>query len=243
MSVLKGEGKVEILFGSTSIAVGSRVHGGYLARPDLTGEWPTIVLVSPVWGVTSSVKDVCRRIARQGFAVVAPDLYRGKAPSRRISRSEAQAAADAISPARADRDLADIVSYITNPAGYWSSAERGFGILGIGGGGPVAIRAAVAYSAAALALCYSPLRPEDVAHLLRYRGAALGLYGRGDELVPPEQPSEARQRVSRLQLVLYGDARHDFLDDYGATYDGSVAGDAVERLTEFFAAHLPAAAR
>lgn len=241
MSVLKGEGKVEILFGSTSIAAGSRVHRGYLARPDRTGEWPTIVLVAPAWGVTSSVKDVCRRIARQGFAVVAPDLYRGNAPARRVSREGAEEAAAAVPAGQADRDLADIVAFVTNPAGFWSSAEHGFGVLGMGIGGPVAIRTAVAHRAAALALVYTPLGAGDVASLARYRGAALGLYGRKDEVVPPDDISAVRNEVPRLQVVMYGEAGHDFLDDYGDTYDAAVSGDAVERLSEFFAAKLPPA--
>jgi carboxymethylenebutenolidase len=239
VSVLKGEGKVEILFGSTSISAGSRVHRGYLARPDRTGEWPTIVLVAPAWGVTSSVKDVCRRIARRGFAVVAPDLYRGKAPTRRVSRAEAEAAAAAVPARQAHRDLADIAAFITNPAGFWSSAEHGFGVMGMGIGGPVAVRTAVAHGAPALALVYSPLGPDDVSALARFRGTTLGLYGRRDEVVPPEEVSTVRDEVPRLQLVMYGDAGHDFLDDYGDGYDAAVAGDAVERLTEFFAAKLP----
>ena len=39
MSVLKGEGKVPILFGTTSVARGPLTHTAYLARPDLAGEW------------------------------------------------------------------------------------------------------------------------------------------------------------------------------------------------------------
>ena len=69
MSVLKGEGKVPILFGSTSIAVGTLTHRGYLARPGLAGEWPTIIVVPSEWGVTSAMKDVCRRLARHETAL------------------------------------------------------------------------------------------------------------------------------------------------------------------------------
>lgn len=243
MSVLKGEGKVEILFGSTSIAARSRVHGGYLARPDRAGEWPTIVLVAPAWGVTSSVKDVCRRVARHGFAVIAPDLYRGKPPGRRVSRADAEAAAAALPASQADRVITDIVAFIANPAGFWSSAEHGFGVLGIGTGGVAAVRAAVDQNAAALALVYAPLAAEEVSQLVRYRGAALGLYGRKDEIVAASDVSAWRDEAPRLRLVMYGEAGHDFLDDNGDTYAPTVAGDAIERIAEFFAGRLPAAPR
>lgn len=220
MSVLKGEGKVEILFGSTSIAVGSRVHRGYLSRPDLAGEWPTMIVVTPVAGVTSSVKDVCRRLARRGLAVVAP----------------------AVSPRDTDRHLGDIVAFITNPAGFWSSAEHGFGVLGIGAGGSAAIAAAVAHRAAALALVSSPFADEDIAGLASFGGPALALHGRADE-VPVAAATAARDALPRLELVIYGDAGPDLLDDHGPGYDDAIAGDAVERLSAFFATHLPSAPR
>ena len=241
MSVLKGEGRVPILFGSTSVAVGSRVHGGYLARPDLGGEWPTIVVVSPAWGVTSSVKDICRRLSRQGFAVIAPDLYGGKSPSRSVDRESAVRAADSLSPAKVDRDLADVVGFVANRAGLWSSAEDGLGVFGIGTGGRAAIRTSVASGAAALALAYAPLDETDQVALRAFAGGLLGLYGRGDEVVPVETVSAVRNAAPHAEMVIYAGVGHDFLDDYGDTYDLEAAADAVERLTGFFEKRLPPA--
>ena len=103
MSVLKGEGIVPILFGSTSISVGSLTHTGYLARPDLAGEWPTVVVIPSAWGVTGAMKDVTRRLARQGFAAICPDLFAGNRPGRSAPRSEAIRLTRAMSEARVRR--------------------------------------------------------------------------------------------------------------------------------------------
>ncbi len=238
MSVLKGEGKVPILFGTTTIVVGSRTHRGYLARPDLAGEWPTIVVAVSAWGITGNVKDVARRIARQGLAVVVPDLYGGEAPQRSAPPDEAAAAFAQLPATRLDGDLADVVAFIQNPSGFWSSAEHGFGVLGLGDGGLPAARTAVGRGAAALGLVATP--PRSVAKSLAgYDGAVLGLLGRDDDRGDTDALSALRDSVPQAELVIYSGVGADFLDDYLPSYDFDVAGDALERLAELFAKHLP----
>lgn len=240
MSVLKGEGKVPILFGSTSINAGTRTHGAYLSRPDLSGEWPTVVLITSAWGLTSSMKALCRKLARQGLAVVSPDVYRRQTPPRDASRGEAEVAWEALSTDMVDRDLADIVGFITNVAGYWSSAEDGFAVLGIGSGAEVAARLAVRNQVPALAVVAGD--PEALAEdATGYAGALLALYGKDDEVVDVDAVAALRDADPHAEVVMYGSVGHDFMDDYRDDFDHDASEDAVERLTAFFEKHLPAA--
>ena len=49
---------------------------GYRARP-AEGERPPVVLVvQEIFGVHEYIRDVCRRLAVEGYLAVAPDLYR-----------------------------------------------------------------------------------------------------------------------------------------------------------------------
>ncbi len=237
MSVLKGEGTVPILFGSTSIAAGSRLHTGYLARPDLEGEWPTVVVVPSVWGVTSSVKDVCRRLARRGLAAIAPDLYRGNGPAGDADRTTAMSVS--LPRERALADLRDVVRFTTNPAGFWSSAEFGFGLLGLGSGGPLAVGLAGVDGASAIALVHAPLDDDDVQRLSAAAVPVLGLFGRDDEVVSIDTVIDARSHLPHAEFAVYDGVGHDFLDDHRDGYDLDAAQDAIERLTEFFTKQLP----
>lgn len=241
MSVLKGEGKVPILFGSASIAVATRTHRGYLARPDLAGEWPTIVVLPSSYGVTSNVKDVCRRLAREGFAVVAPDVFRGAAPPRSTPPDEARSAAAALSLDRVRRDVTDIVSFIGNPAGFWSSAERGFGVLGLGAAGDAAVRAAVECGATCLGLVTTRLDDTAMTLLGSYAGSVLGLFGREDGVADADHVAALRDQAPHGEFVIYGGVGFDFLDDSGDPYDFGVARDAIDRLAGFYEKHLPPA--
>lgn len=240
MSVLKGEGKVPILFGSTTIAAGTQSHHSYLARPDLTGEHPTVLVVPSVWGVTSSVKDLCRRLARWGLAVIAMDPYREVPPERSAPWDVANEAMSRVSRRRIRSDATDAVGFVSNPAGYWSSAEHGFGVLGIGGGGPVAVElAATVGDVDALALLYAELDADTTATLAKVSAPILGLYGKSDEVVSAQQRLAARDCAPHAEWVEYEGPGHDFLDDYLDAYDDVAATDAIERLVAFFEKNLP----
>lgn len=253
MSVLKGEGKVPILFGSSSIAAGSVIHRGYLARPDLTGEWPTIIVLAGAWGLTSSVKDICRRLARQGFAVVAPDCYVGSAPAPSTDADEARLAALRVPARRTAAIIEDIVEFIRNPAGYWSNAEDGYGVLALGSGARPGVAAAKGARVAGLALV-SPqfVAPEDPASddeappldvtpaLAAVAAPILGISGGADESLPKDQLEGVRSAAPHAEWIVYDGLGGDFFDDYRAGFDQPAFADAMERLTGFFEKTLPA---
>jgi carboxymethylenebutenolidase len=230
MTVLKGEGKVPILFGSTSISVASRTHIGYLSRPDLTGEWPTVIVVPDAAGVTPATKDLCRKLARRELAAVAVDPLRTTRRPRVWTDRPSP-----VTPEQLDADLDDIVTFVTNPAGFWSNAEQGFGVLGVGTGGEAAARLAGRRPGLVVALVAAPLQPD----LLSSAGALLGLYGRDDERVLVDDVVAARSGLPSAEVVIYDGARAGFIDDDSPDFDLDAATDAVERLVAFFLRHLP----
>jgi hypothetical protein len=78
MVLIDGEGRVQILYGRTVLP--SPPHRSiYLSRPDVVGRHPAIVVLHDEDGQTPSVRALCRRLARYGYAAAAPDLSRGVA--------------------------------------------------------------------------------------------------------------------------------------------------------------------
>lgn len=211
MSIIKGEqAKVVTIFGTVTIPSGSRSRTGYLARPDLAGEWPTIVVIETPGAITSPVKEVCRRLARQGFAVLAPNMDR-------------------------PRDLDVFVDFITNRAGFWSNAEHGFGVLGLGPGGTLAVQAAVSRRlVSALALVGAAVEPEDAQHV---RVPMLGANGRAGEAMASLE--KVRAVVPQAKWALYKGLDDDWWNDAADGFDVDAASDTVERVAGFFAVHLP----
>ncbi len=47
----------------------------YLAMPASGGSWPGVVLIHEIFGLNAHIRDVADRIAREGYAVLAPHMY------------------------------------------------------------------------------------------------------------------------------------------------------------------------
>ena len=57
----------------------------YRAMPATGGNFPTILVVSEVWGVHEYIADVCRRFAKLGYFAIAPELFARAGDPRKIS--------------------------------------------------------------------------------------------------------------------------------------------------------------
>src|SRR5581483_11958523 len=47
----------------------------YLARPAAPGRHPAVVVISEVFGLHEYIRDVCRRLAKLGYAAIAPAFF------------------------------------------------------------------------------------------------------------------------------------------------------------------------
>lgn len=220
MSILKGEGTHTILYGTADIHNGLRSNRGYLARPDHAGAYSTL-LISHDWaGITSSLKALARTLARNGFAVLIPDFYRGQG-------SGAAWPAD-----RLVADLEDARRFVSSSDTPWAGEVV---VLGIGSGAPAAIEFVRDHQETRALILVSPLTTfglEDV------NVPTLGMYGKADELA--EDWDDAQRRAPLVEWILYGAAGHDFLDESSENFDAAVAEDAIDRILGFLKAHAGA---
>lgn len=69
--------------GEVKIPVADGSIPAYRAMPSKGTTFPTVVVVQEVFGVHEHIKDVCRRLAKQGYLAVAPGSMPGRATCRR----------------------------------------------------------------------------------------------------------------------------------------------------------------
>jgi hypothetical protein len=74
---------------------------GYLATP-ARGPGPGLLVIQEWWGLVEHIREVCDRVASEGFVTLAPDLYHG---SQTRSPDEAGKLFMALKIARASADL------------------------------------------------------------------------------------------------------------------------------------------
>lgn len=237
MAVLSHEGTYPIMYGSLPIPVGSAHRTGYLSRPDETGKVPTVFVLPGLDGMGSVEKDLCRRLARRGFAALSIDLY-GKPGDGLDLYNE-------LSDDRALYVIEEMHQYLASSDVVWNLADE-VGILSFDVGGRFGlIKAATRDWVRSLVLCYAPLtgdeeREHRVADYLDHLPVpVLGLYGADDDLIDSTSVDEAQRRNDRGQWLLYEGVRHGFLDIDGDHFDQSAADDALARIVAFFEATLP----
>jgi len=220
VSVQTGEGTTEIIYGTHSIPAGPVTLGGYLARPDLSGEWPTVVVFGPEPMPTSSIKDLCRMLARHGIAAVAPEMTDNHSTNHQVAMG--------------------LAAFITNEDGGWSNARFGYGSLAFGPG---------IYDAAALAsndgramaiAAVGGTIDEIVTEALSIADVPVLFIGsRADGTVDIDASVKAREDLPQTSFVLYPDAEERWWDVDAEGFDEEHAADTFDRIVTFFGEQLP----
>ena len=236
MAVLSHEGTYPILYGPWPIPVGTQHRDGYIARPDEAGKFPVVLVVPDLNGLGSFEKDICRRLARSGFAALSLDMYGPEADPLK--------AYNALTDRRAATYLEEIHEFIDSDDVEWTVSGN-VGILGTDVGGRFALmKAATTDWVRSVVVFSTPLTGDEerefqVADYLDHlRMPVLGLYGADDELIDPESVDEAQRRNDHGQWLLYEDAGHGFLDINAPDFDQAAADDAFARIVAFCQATL-----
>lgn len=236
MAVLAHEGTYPIMYGPWPIPVGAQHRAGYIARPDEAGKFPVVFVIQDINGMNSFEKDLCRRLARRGFAAVTLDMYReaGDPVDAYISLRDSRALAD----------LDELHEFVLSDDVDWN-VSGDVGILATDVGGRFGLIAAANRDwVKSLVVAYSPLtgdedREKQVADYLDHLPIpVLGLYGAEDDLIATATVDEAQRRNDHGQWLLYRDADHGFLDIDHENFDQAAADDAMARIFAFFEATL-----
>src|SRR4051794_16264420 len=70
------------------LPVGGTRMGAYLARPTEEAPRAGVIVGMELFGVTAHVRDVCERLARHGYAALAPDVHHRAEPGVELAHDE-----------------------------------------------------------------------------------------------------------------------------------------------------------
>lgn len=221
MTVLLGEGTIEIIYGSISIPAGPQTLSGYLARPDGEGDWPTVLLFGPDPKPLSSIKNICRVFARHGIAALAPDMTESHEANALIASR--------------------VASFISTASGDWSNALGGYGVLAYGFGiydasGLVAGDGRVV----AMASVAATLDDNVADDLMASQIPGLWIGSRSDDSTDVDVSIARNESLPQTMFVIYPEAIDGFWNDDADGFDETTASDTVDRLIGFFGKELPA---
>ncbi len=229
-------------------------HGGdeveaYLATPLAEGARGGIVWIHHMPGYDRETKEFARRLAVNGYHVVAPNLYSREAPG--ASPDDAAAAARAAGGVPDERlvgDVAGAVEYL----GSLPGANGKFGVIGHCSGGRHAYLAACSLPFDAAVDCYGGYVVEGppqgrvikpILHLAPNLSCPLlGLFGVEDKFPAPAAVATLDAELTKLdkphEFQSYDGAGHAFFSVDRPAYRPEAAVDGWRRIDEFFATHL-----
>ncbi|WP_153160922.1 dienelactone hydrolase family protein [Zoogloea sp. 1C4] len=219
----------------------------YRAQPAGKGPFPTVLVVQEIFGVHEYIRDVCRRLARQGYQAIAPNLYQRQGDPVGID-SVADILAKVVSKVPDAQVLADL-----DATAAWAAANGGdaarLGITGFCWGGRITwlyaahnpkLKAGVAWYGrlTGVASAMTPQHPIDVVD--KISAPVLGLYGAKDQGIPVSDVDDMKADLAkagkRAEFVVYPDAGHAFHADYRPSYRAADAADGWGRLLAWFKA-------
>lgn len=230
----------------------------YVARPHGDGPFPVVIVVSEIFGVHEYIRDVCRRLAKAGYAAIAPAFFvRVEDPAPLADMRRVQ---EIVAQAKYLQVMGDLAATMTWAAAQpWARAER-TGITGFCWGGKVVwqacarfpeLDAGVAwYGRLAPAAEATPEQmaagepwPLDLADDLHC--PVLGLYGEADRGIPlpsVDAMNAALAAAGKTEsgIHVYAAAPHGFHADYRESYREADARDGWARLLALFEARLKA---
>ena len=235
--------------GEARIPVGDGTISAYCAKPAGRSNLPTVVLVHEIWSVHEYFRDLCRRLAKQGYLAVAPDLFGRQGDVSKAEIEEIRALVARVPDAQVMSDL--------DAAAAWAALNGGnpdkLALTGFCWGGRIAwlyaahnprLKAAVAWygPVARPGSALTPKQPIDVVADLA--APVLGLYGGADAGIPNdtvERMQAALRAAGKPSLIhVYPDTPHAFHADYRPSYRRQAAEDGWGRMLEWFRRHAVA---
>jgi carboxymethylenebutenolidase len=197
----------------------------FLSLPESGGPWPGIVVIHEGGGISPQLLRLCQRLASEGYATIAPDLFFRSGGTEAADYAtlmgalhpkevlgDIKASADMLRSLRSER--IGVTGFCMGGRFTWSTALHAEGFA-----------AAVAFYGSGIAdELGEPLCP------------TLLFFGGQDPYIPPAEIE--RVGAHYPDTIVYPEAGHGFMRDGSDSYDEKSANDAWARTLAFFRTHL-----
>ncbi|CAK6497665.1 hypothetical protein PANNVG_03383 [Pantoea sp. Nvir] len=236
----------DIHSGETSVPSQGENMPAWYARPkEAAGPLPVVLVVQEIFGVHEHIRDICRRLALEGYLAVAPELYFREGDPNDYNDIPTLFS-ELVNKVPDSQVLSDL-DHVANWAGRNGGDIRRMGITGFCWGGRISwlyaahnpqLRAAVAWYGRLTGekTMKQQKHPIDIA--VDLGAPVLGLYGGQDNSIPLESVEQMRQALhaanAKAEIVVYPDAGHAFNADYRPSYHAESAQDGWARMLTWF---------
>jgi len=211
----------------------------FVAEPAGVETAPAAIVVQEWWGLNEHIRDVARRLAREGYFAVAPDLY-----SRQGNRvaTEPNGAAQLMGGLKKEDGIADLQTTVAWLRAQTPTRSARIGITGFCMGGSYAILLPCESREIAAAAPFYGEIPTD--EKLKNLGCLIFYaYGENDGWIQRADVDRLAAALKKFdkrgEVKVYAGCSHGFFNDTRPdVYRAAEAKDAWDRTLKLFAANL-----
>ncbi len=214
---------------------GSGQLEGYLAQPEGEGPFPGLVVIHEAYGLNENIRDVARRLAGEGYAALAVDLFAGRNRALCIARFFANFIFNWLNNASIN-ELKATLSYLAAQPGV---DETRLGAIGLCMGGTCAIAWAGTDDRLKAIAPFYGMNPRPLTAVER-ACPIVGSYPAEDFTARAGQTLDLvldRTSVPH-DIKVYPDSKHSFFNDRSQNHNPEAASDAWQRVLSFFKTHV-----
>jgi carboxymethylenebutenolidase len=218
----------EVAYGETEL----QNLRGYMVLPADAVDVPGVIMIHEWWGLNDNVRAMARRLAGEGYAVLAIDLFGGQTATRTADADRLMSAVM--------RDRQAALANIRQAYRYLDEfvLTPRIGVLGwsLGGGWALEAGLDLGDSLDAVVMFYGEFIT-DPELLMKLEAPLLGIFAGEDESIPAREVLLFKGRLQGLgktaDVQIYAGLAHAFADPGSAGYDHESALRAWSRTLEF----------
>jgi carboxymethylenebutenolidase len=207
----------------------------YLSLPEGEPPFPGLVVIQEWWGLNENIQHWSDRLAADGYAALAVDLYEGKVATTPDEASEYMSSVDE------EEALEILQTAFAFLRGEPRVRAVKCGSIGWCFGGGWSLRLALAEPELDACVIYYGRLVDDPNELGKIGARVCGIFANQDRGIPPENVDafvEGLDDAGVPHEIHRYDANHAFANPSSARYDFDAAGDAWEKVRAFLAANL-----
>ena len=223
---------------------------GYYVTPAGTGKFPVVVVLMEAFGLNNWCKSICDRLAKSGFAAIAPDFYRGKT----YAYTDVAGAVAKLKSLNDESIMGDVGKSLDFITGKSEINANGIGVIGFCMGGryaflsnavyPTKIKAAISFYGGGIdANAGNPLGQKSLLdRVSTMQSPIMLMYGSEDQLIAADEHGRVAAALSKAKkryiLNLFPKAGHGFMSDRRDSYAPEAEAEAWIMTTGFFSQNL-----
>ncbi len=246
-----------LIVGPVSVPEAGGAIPAYVARPAAGGRYGAVIVVSEVFGVHEHIQDLCRRLAKLGYAAIAPNFFIRSDPDNQLVRTmDFSLIQKLVGQAHNEQVMGDLAATIEWLDDQPFVDRKRLALTGFCWGGAVAwmacerfpeLKAGAAWYGRMTAPKAGSFMSDDkrlwpIDDVKDLKAPVIGLYGGKDQGNPLTDIEAMRAALkaagkSDSQIIVYPDAQHGFNADYRSSYNEAAAKDGWNRMLAHFAAN------